>query len=86
MEKDIAWSCDGPSCKDAGEGSFPEKSRSDTTWVLRKRPILNDGTGIDVSTMGTEEGVTGTFVEIVSSRRRHLPHPRYSFQKQICES
>ena len=27
LEKDIAWSCDGPSCKDLGEGSFPEKSR-----------------------------------------------------------
>ena len=21
------WSCDGPACKDVGEGTFPEKSR-----------------------------------------------------------
>merc|ERR1719192_1760320 len=27
LEKDISWSCDGPPCKDAGEGCFPEKSR-----------------------------------------------------------
>merc|ERR1719462_673689 len=27
LEKDTVWSCDGPACKDVGEGTFPEKSR-----------------------------------------------------------
>ena len=33
--------------------------------------------GTDVSTMRTGESATETFVAIVSSQRRHLPHPRY---------
>merc|ERR1719462_863725 len=27
LEKDTVWSCDGPACRDVGEGTFPEKSR-----------------------------------------------------------
>ena len=83
MEKDIAWSCDGPPCKDAGEGSFPEKSRY-VRYILKKIPTSNDTSGSDVSTMGTGEGVTGTFVETVSNRRRRLPRPRYSFGEIRC--
>ena len=60
--------------------------RAGIDLVLRKIPTSNDTTGFDVSTTGTGEGVTGTFVETVSNRRRRLPRPRYSFGESGCES